>query len=82
MSKEKKISKEELEKLQAYVNGINEIQNNVGALEMQKHNALHKSDVMRKGLDAMQVDLEEKYGQVNISLATGVITEDADNPEA
>ena len=76
----KKIKKDELSKLQELVNSIQEAQSQLGGLELQKHQIITTANAARELLNDVQRELQEKYGEVNISLATGEIT-DADNPQ-
>ena len=76
----KKIKKDELSKLQELVNSIQEAQSQLGGLELQKHQIITKANAARELLNDVQRELQEKYGEVNISLATGEIT-DVDNSQ-
>jgi len=76
----KKITEEELSKLQEIVGRINEGQATIGGLEMQKASIIGAVKVMREDLAKMQAGLKETYGDVNINLSSGEIT-DADNPQ-
>ena len=77
----KKVTEKELENLQVSVNAINEAQAVVGGLEIQKQAAVREAEALIANLKATQKKLEKKYGAITVSLATGEITEDADNPE-
>ena len=74
----RKITAEELETLQKSVNGINQIQMQIGGIELQKNEMIQNLNVLRAGLQEQQNKLTETYGDVNVSLADGTIT-DADN---
>jgi len=74
----RKITAEELETLQKSVNGINQIQMQIGGIELQKNEMIQNLNVLRAGLQEQQAKLTETYGDVNVSLADGTIT-DADN---
>ena len=76
----KKITNEELEKVQGFVNALNQGQTQVGGLESQKYDLLNQMSVIRQELQKFQVELQEKYGDVSINLADGTIS-DADNTE-
>jgi len=76
---ENKLTDEQLEKLQSYVNSANRIQLTIGGLEAQKHEWLHKLIAVRENMDVFQKELESQYGDVQIDLQTGVITENASN---
>lgn len=77
----KKVTDEQLEKLQGFVNAINEGQATIGGLEMQKQELIKQVEKLIADLKAMQADLEKEYGNVTVNLTTGEITEDADNPQ-
>lgn len=76
----KTITNEELEKVQGFVNALNQGQTQVGGLEAQKYDLLAQMGVIRQELQKVQAELQEKYGDVSINLADGTIS-DADNPE-
>jgi|TARA_Y100000289_G_scaffold61694_1_gene70010 archaellum component FlaF (FlaF/FlaG flagellin family) len=75
----KKIKKAELEKLQNAVSKINELKLELGNIEAAKHRILHNvAEAENNDLGAVRKELEEKYGQVNINITDGVITERED----
>lgn len=81
MAKGKKVNKiteKELVALQEKVQGINKLQMQVGALEMQKLEVVSIFNKLREEMETMQSDLTKSYGDVSISLSDGTIT-DADN---
>jgi len=75
MSKENKITKEELENLQGIVGRLNSASNQLGNIEMQKHQLLHASQELQSNLQGLQKALEEIYGQVNINIKDGTYVE-------
>jgi allophanate hydrolase subunit 1 len=80
-AKVKKITAEELEKLQGFVQGMNQVQLNIGGLEAQKMELLNQVAKIKEMLNEFQADLEKSYGKVSVSLVDGTISEDADNKE-
>lgn len=80
-AKVEKITAEELEKLQGFVQGMNQAQLNIGGLEAQKMELLNQVAQIKKMLNEFQADLEKSYGKVSVSLVDGTISEDADNKE-
>ena len=80
-AKVKKITAEELEKLQGFVQGMNQVQLNIGGLEAQKMELLNQVAQIKEMLNEFQADLEKSYGKVSVSLVDGTISEDADNKE-
>jgi hypothetical protein len=71
----KKIKKEELEKLQGIVNKLNQIQSQLGLIEMQKHELLHAVVEVQNDLKNNRAELEKEYGNISINIADGTITE-------
>jgi len=80
-AKVEKITAEELEKLQGFVQGMNQAQLNIGGLEAQKMEILNQVAQIKEMLHEFQADLEKSYGKVSVSLVDGTISEDADNKE-
>ena len=78
----KKITDEELKSVQEKVNSINQVQLQVGGLEVQKASALEAIKVSQMDLQVIQKELEEKYGKVTVNLQTGAITEIPEEYEA
>tara|TARA_R100000231_G_scaffold112915_2_gene83753 strand:- start:65 stop:337 length:273 start_codon:yes stop_codon:yes gene_type:complete len=68
-----KISDKHLSDLQKVVNTINAIQFNIGKIESQKHQLLHKLDEAQKGIQTMQDLLIKEYGSYDVSLEDGTI---------
>lgn len=74
MSK-KKITKEELEKLQAKISVLNNLQYKLGALAVDQNKVLKAFDTVREELRTMQMGLKETYGNVSINVEDGSLTE-------
>lgn len=84
MSKENKITPEQLEELQGYVGKINNAATQIGNLELQKHQIKHAANEVQNDLNKFQTKLEEKYGKVTINIQDGTYTpieENAVEPE-
>ena len=77
-----KIKDEQLEKLQELVNNLNQIQSQLGSIELQKHGLLHESAGLQDGLKKLQDELEEEYGKVTINLDDGSYTEITEEDES
>ena len=75
MSEVKKISEEQLEKLQQLVSAIQNLQSQIGGLEAQKHVALHQLLGTQEQLQQMQGELEKEYGKVNVNIQDGTYEE-------
>ena len=70
-----KITDEELQIIQEKVNQINNLQMQVGGLEVQKATALGLLRQSQAELGKTQEMLEEKYGKVSVNLTDGTIKE-------
>ena len=68
-----KISDEHLKELQGIVNIINNIQFNVGKIEVQKHNLLHELVISQKKIIEMQDKLSKEYGSFDVNITDGTI---------
>ena len=75
----KTLKKEELAKLQEAVTKVNQIKNEIGDIEIQKHELLHLAAEANSSLSEVQKELEEVYGNVNVDITTGEITEQESN---
>ena len=78
--KPEKISEEQLKELQQVVSAINKLQFDIGAMEAQKHNALHALFQGNDKLNEMQGKFEEQYGTNDINIQDGVINYKEDEP--
>ena len=68
-----KISDKHLDDLQKVVNTINSIQFNIGKIESQKHQLLHRLDGAQQGVQKMQDVLVKEYGTYDVNLEDGTI---------
>ena len=75
MAKAKKITKEELTKIQEQQVKLKDLLSNIGILESQKHGLLHEMAVLNKDIEEYKIKLEEIYGQININLEDGLYEE-------
>ena len=73
--KAKKVTDEQLKELQEIVNKLNQIQMQLGGLELQKHELAHAIVEVNTDLVEKKKKLEEEYGNVTINMADGIITE-------
>ena len=80
MSKNK-ITKEELEQLQAKVSVLNNLQYKLGALAVDQNKVLKAFDTVREELRTMQMQLKETYGNVSINVEDGSLTETEETDE-
>ena len=77
-----KIKDEQLEKLQGLVNNLNQIQSQLGSIELQKHGLLHQSGELQNGLKEFQDELEKEYGKVSINIQDGTYEEITEENES
>jgi hypothetical protein len=74
MSKVEKITPEELVELQEFVGKLNQVQMELGKLELQKNQAISAYAEVQTSMREFQKGLEEVYGQVSINIEDGAIT--------
>ena len=77
-----KIKDEQLTKLQELVNSLNQIQSQLGSIELQKHGLLHESAGLQSGLKEFQDELEKEYGKVSINIQDGTYKEITEEDES
>lgn len=71
----KKITAEQLEKINAGQKEIQTVLTNIGILESQKHSYLHQLADINKSIEEFKSELETEYGAININLQDGSYTE-------
>lgn len=71
----KKITTEQLEKINAEQKELQSILTNIGVLESQKHSYLHQLAEINKSIEEFKSELETQYGPININLENGSYTE-------
>ena len=69
-----KIKEEELKTIQEQQKKLNELVNNIGLLESQKHGLLHEIAGVNKEVEDYKEVLEAEYGAINIDLEDGTYT--------
>ena len=69
-----KIKEEQLKQIVESQKELNQIVNQIGSLEANKHSLLHKLAGVNKDIEKLKVELEKEYGQINIDLSTGEYT--------
>ena len=72
-SKAEKITPEQLQKVQNSVNNLNRVQIDIGAMEVRKHEAMHKVAGLRDELVVIQSEFEKEYGTFDINIQDGTI---------
>ena len=76
-----KLTDEQLKKLQEAVSKVNNLQVQIGGMELQKHELLHATQQATTELQAIQAELEKEYGSVSIDIQTGDIKENESSKE-
>tara|TARA_R100001440_G_scaffold48653_1_gene68533 strand:+ start:1639 stop:1908 length:270 start_codon:yes stop_codon:yes gene_type:complete len=71
--KAKKITNDELNKVQSIINNINRAQLEIGSFETKKHNLLHHVTLIQEELRKLQVQFKENYGTDDINIQDGTI---------
>ena len=71
----KKIKAAELKQLQELQGGINNALSNLANIEVAKHELLHDHSKMKAEMNELTASLQKTYGEVNISLQDGSISE-------
>tara|TARA_R110002012_G_scaffold38179_5_gene106617 strand:- start:155 stop:436 length:282 start_codon:yes stop_codon:yes gene_type:complete len=71
--KPEKVTAEQLEQIQTTVSTINKAQNEIGGLEVKKHQLMHAIGGEEKKLSDLQAELIKEYGTVNININNGEI---------
>jgi hypothetical protein len=66
-----KITDEQLQKLQGFVQTLNQVQMQLGQLEVEKHGLLHQTAEIQSQLQGFQKELEEEYGKVSVNIQDG-----------
>jgi len=69
--KPEKITEDQLKRIQDIVNSINRGQMEIGSIEIQKHEIMHKMAVSRDKLTLLQSELEKDYKNDAMHYAVG-----------
>lgn len=81
MAKTKKIKKEELEELKTLINNFNKLQLELGRLDIEKYQILHRVSESQMGLQKFQDELKNTYGDVSVDINTGEIKENVNKED-
>ena len=73
ITKDLKVTDEELKKLQNLVKTINHLQMSIGGLEIQKSIAVRRLHAFQRDIDAFQIEVRDKYGDVSVNLQDGIL---------
>tara|TARA_R100000458_G_C8252719_1_gene229342 strand:+ start:295 stop:591 length:297 start_codon:yes stop_codon:yes gene_type:complete len=69
----KKITQEQLNKMQTAISNINKIQFDLGALEARKHELLHVHFKATDAITTLQDEFKKQYGSIDIDVQDGTI---------
>lgn len=75
----RKITDAELQEVTQYATAINQVQMQIGGVEMQKADLMTEMAKLRAGMQEVQNALMATYGDVTVNLADGTITDNASN---
>jgi len=78
-TKAEKITDEQLKKVQDTINIINRSQLEIGSIELQKHELMHRVAGARDELTILQDEFQKEYGTFDIDIQTGTINYPKDN---
>lgn len=69
-----KIKEEQLTKIREQQAKINDLVNQVGVLEANKHGVLHEMAAVNQEINEYKKELEKEYGSININVEDGSYT--------
>ena len=75
----RKITDAELQEVNQYATAINQVQMQIGGVELQKADLMSEMAKLRAGMQEVQNALMATYGDVTVNLADGTITDNASN---
>ena len=70
----KKITDDQLKKITDQQQQLSRLLNNIGVIEIQKHNIASEVKILSNDIEQTKKELEEEYGSINIDLKTGEFT--------
>ena len=76
--KPKKITAEQLEKVQTLINDINRSQMELGQMETKKHAILHHVSSLQEAIGVVREEFEKDYGTSDVNIQDGIINYPAD----
>lgn len=71
----KQITEEQLATIKAGQKDLQGVLINLGILEAQKHDQLHRFAELNKSVEEYKLEIEAQYGAININLEDGTYTE-------
>ena len=79
--KPEKVTDEQLNRVQEAVNNINRTQLEIGSMEVQKHELMHRVSSLRESLAILQQEFEKEYGTYDVNIQDGTINYPKENGE-
>ena len=70
-----KITEKELELIKTQQEKLKVVLNDIGILESQKHGLLHEIGNINSAIEEHKVELEKKYGDMQVNIENGEYTE-------
>ena len=67
----KKITEEQLKRINEDQDNLIKLVNQIGLIETQKHGLLHEVAGVNRKVEEFKSELEKEYGPINIDLETG-----------
>ena len=71
--KPKKITDEQLKKVQNVINEINKTQIEIGQIESKKHAMLHHISALQERVGEVKNEFEKEYGTADVNIQDGTI---------
>lgn len=75
----RKITQEELQEVNQYATAMNQLQMQIGGIELQKAELMTEMAKVRIAMQEVQNALMATYGDVTVNLTDGTITDNASN---
>lgn len=78
-TEDRRVTDAELQEIQKQVSFMNQLQMQIGGLELQKAELATQMNAAREVMQELQNALMDTYGDVTVNLTDGTITDNADN---
>ena len=79
--KPEKITDEQLKEIQGVIDSINRAQLDMGSIEIQKHEMLHRIAGLKDELSLLQDEFQKEYGTYDVNINDGTINYPKENGE-
>ena len=80
--KPEKITDEQLQEVQGVIDNINRAQLDMGSIEIQKHEMLHRIAGLKDELTLLQDEFQKEYGTYDVNIVDGTINYPKENGKA